>query len=149
MTPQPEPTPPAEGALAASPPAASAAAPPADPPRKPKADLPEGDGPQWAAWQALLGFFAAYLGTATAVLIVSLAALPAGVNLDDPPPVFNIVGVLVQDVVFIVAAIAFAAISACSRRLAPAASDFACAAAAPAGRLACGSIGTLMFGPST
>jgi CAAX protease family protein len=116
MTPQPEPPPPAEGALAASPPAASAAAPPAGPPRKPMADLPEGEGPQWAAWQALLGFFAAYLGTATAVLIVSLAALPAGVNLDDPPPVFNIVGVLVQDVVFIVAAIAFAAISARPRR---------------------------------
>ena len=116
MTPQPEPPPPAEGALAASPPAASAAAPRAGPPRTPMADLPEGEGPHWAAWQALLGFFAAYLGTATAVLIVSLAALPAGVNLDDPPPVFNIVGVLVQDVVFIVAAIAFAAISARPRR---------------------------------
>jgi membrane protease YdiL (CAAX protease family) len=69
------------------------------------------DPPRWAAWQALLAFIAAYLGTATVILIVSVATLPAGVNLDKPPPVFNVVGVLLQDLVFIAAALAFAAIS--------------------------------------
>jgi uncharacterized protein len=114
--PQPEPPPPAESALATSPPAAPEAPPSRGPAHGRTGDLPEGEAPPWAAWQALLAFFAAYLGTATAVLIVSLVALPAGINLDDPPPVFNIVGVLVQHVVFIAAAIAFAAISARPRR---------------------------------
>lgn len=72
----------------------------------------EENGPHWGAWQALLGFVAAYLGTATVILIVSLVTLPAGVNLDRPPPVFNVVGVLLQNLVFIAAAVAFAAISA-------------------------------------
>jgi len=68
--------------------------------------------PRWAAWQALLGFIAAYLGTATVILIVSIVALPAGAKLDHPPPAFNVIGVLLQDLVFILAALAFAAISA-------------------------------------
>jgi len=64
----------------------------------------------------VLGFVAAYLGTATVLLFVSVAVLPAGVDLEHPPPVFNVIGVLLQDLVFIAAALAFAAISARPRR---------------------------------
>jgi uncharacterized protein len=47
---------------------------------------------------------------------VSAFAIPAGVDLEESPPAFHVVGVLLQDIVFILAALAFAAITARPRR---------------------------------
>ena len=99
-----------DGAVAGS--SAHGLPPPGDgEPGGPPSGPSRAEPPRWAAWQAVLGFVAAYFGTATMLLLVSVAALPAGVNLEKPPPIFNIVGVLLQDLVFIAAALAFAAIS--------------------------------------
>jgi uncharacterized protein len=97
-------------------PAAVGQRPPGRPPGQRPPGRPPDDAPRWSAWQALLAFVAAYLGTATLLVIVSVFALPAGVDLEKPPPAFNVVGVLLQDIVFIGAALAFAAITARPRR---------------------------------
>jgi CAAX protease family protein len=66
--------------------------------------------PRWAWWQALLGVVAAFLGTAVlGGITVGVVALATGVPVRPQTPVLNILGVIVQDLVFIGVAIAFAA----------------------------------------
>ncbi|MBA3422267.1 MAG: CPBP family intramembrane metalloprotease [Thermoleophilaceae bacterium] len=78
--------------------------------KRPRHDAAE---PGWAWWQALLGFAAALLGTVVlGALVVGAVALATGTSLRSQPPVLNILGVIVQDFVFIAAAVAFAAITA-------------------------------------
>lgn len=72
-----------------------------------------GGEPGWVWWQALLGLVSAFLGTAViGAVVVGSVALATGTSLSDQPPVLNILGVVVQDFVFVTAAIAFAAVTA-------------------------------------
>ncbi len=76
---------------------------------KPHHDVGE---PSWSAWQGLLGFATALLGTLLlGALVVGSVALATGISLRAQPPVLNILGVVVQDLVFVTAAVAFAAIT--------------------------------------
>ena len=69
--------------------------------------------PGWAWWQALLGFAAALLGTVVlGAVVVGMVALATGASLRSQPPLLNILGVIVQDFIFIAAALAFAAVTA-------------------------------------
>ncbi|MCA1707436.1 MAG: CPBP family intramembrane metalloprotease [Actinobacteria bacterium] len=73
----------------------------------------EDEAPRWAWWQALLGLAAALVGTAViGGVVVGTVALATGVPLRSQPPLLNILGVIVQDFVFIGAALAFAAVTA-------------------------------------
>jgi len=78
--------------------------------QRPRHDVEE---PGWSAWQGLLGFGAALLGTVVlGALVVGVVALVTDTSLRSQPPELNILGVVVQDFVFIAAAVAFAAITA-------------------------------------
>ena len=78
--------------------------------QRPRHDVGE---PEWSAWQALLGFAAALLGTLLlGAVVVGTVAIATGISLRSQPPVLNVLGVVVQDLVFVTAAIAFAAITA-------------------------------------
>jgi uncharacterized protein len=86
------------------------------PGREPDRGLPPGAGPgepAWSAWQGLLGFASALLGTVMlGALVVGVLAVGLQTPLNQDSPALNIAGVVVQDFVLIAAAIAFAAITA-------------------------------------
>jgi membrane protease YdiL (CAAX protease family) len=68
--------------------------------------------PGWSAWQGLLGFVAAFVATAVlGALVVGLVAVASGASLTTETPVLNVIGVVIQHAVFIVTALAFAAIT--------------------------------------
>lgn len=78
--------------------------------QRPRHDVGE---PDWSAWQGLVGFGAALLGTVVlGAVVIGAAALVTDTSLASQPPVLNILGVIVQDFVFITAAVGFAAITA-------------------------------------
>jgi uncharacterized protein len=126
MTPHPlEPVPP-PGEPGTSPPPLPVPTPPAQG-RQPPATVDGGgqelepgppgeagpDEPAWSAWQGLLGFAAALLGTVMlGAMVVGVMAIALRTPLSQDTPALNIAGVVVQDVVLIATAIAFAAISA-------------------------------------
>ena len=69
--------------------------------------------PGWAWWQALLGFAAALLGTVVVgAVVVGMVALATGASLRSQPPLLNILGVIIQDFIFVATALAFAAVTA-------------------------------------
>ncbi len=69
--------------------------------------------PGWAWWQALLGFAAALLGTVLlGAVVVGTLALATGTPLRAQTPTLVILGVVIQDFVFVGVALAFAAITA-------------------------------------
>ncbi|HEV2772000.1 MAG TPA: CPBP family intramembrane glutamic endopeptidase [Thermoleophilaceae bacterium] len=73
----------------------------------------DGGEPGWAWWQALLGFAAALLGTVVlGAVVVGVVALATGTSLRSQPPLLTILGVIVQDFIFVAAALAFAAVTA-------------------------------------
>lgn len=79
-------------------------------PKRPSYDVEE---PGWAWWQALLGFAVALLGTVLlGAVVVGTVALATGTPLGPETPALNILGVVIQDLVFVGVALAFAAISA-------------------------------------
>ena len=82
--------------------------PPAPPPDPP--ELPEGvdPGPRWPWWYALAGFFTAILGALVIGGLIGAIAVAAGGDLEESTPTVAIVGTLVQDVIFVGTAIAFA-----------------------------------------
>lgn len=84
---------------------------PGDSAQGPRLDIEE---PVWSAWQGVLSFAAALLGTVIiGAAVVGTVAAATGASLDSqPPPALNILGVVVQDLVFVTAALAFAAITA-------------------------------------
>lgn len=76
----------------------------------PRYDVEE---PGWSAWQGVLGFAAALVGTVMlGAVVIGTVALATGTSPESPPPALNILGVVVQDLVFVTAAVAFAAITA-------------------------------------
>jgi len=82
--------------------------PPPDPP-----ELPEGADPRprWPWWSGIVAFFAALVSAFALGAIFGLIAVAAGADLEDPGAAVNIVGTLIQDVVFVGAALAFASMT--------------------------------------
>lgn len=73
------------------------------PPERP--ELPEGAAPRWPPWFAGVGFLVSFIATQVVVLI---AAVATGANLDDQNTTFTVVATFLQGLVFIGTGVLFA-----------------------------------------
>ena len=82
--------------------------PPPERPELPDGAQPRPVVPRWKPHSAWLALVAGFGGALAGALVLGLVAVVLGASFDDPPPVVNILGTIVQDGSLIAAALLFA-----------------------------------------